>query len=555
MGNNIFLALDRHGVKEYPPMAVKSVKEFLERQPKPAEGKLTVGIYAEMIPRGEKYEKLCDDFSRSAIDREAFMKGLDMKHMWGPGEEAYGKAFEELRGMGCSIHPGDVDVEAREELGHSFWKIDTSYWENHSEELANQQLKVLLGKLSGEREENLANNALNSKEDISVIFTHPGHAGNIQKMLASKPEITVSMQSIPEADASYGKVEDDIAIAAAMSWSTRAVVPRIVAGFNYKDERLVPNPKIAEMNLDFSKAEERPYGWKIQLTSHSQVLGILPGHSTVLAAKLGDLNTENLRSHAGASFERVTVLGYESGTQDDKPVVLYTYMNKYGTEKFPSQTFSRGASYDSVRMDKAVTGYWHDNRNISDKPILVLIEWGDLTYGQEIADLNVRYEQLEADVYKSWLEEWGWCLRPEAAKRIKELDAEYAKQLEALDEEQKKKLSVEGRGMDDAEITKHFEELITKASAEHAQKVMDVAGTGYLDPPKPDVYDAFNINNISASQFRLVELKGARFMLLDSYQKDCIDYFNPKDGMLSRYYAEVNAIRRRYGKPEIATED
>ncbi|MCL5429845.1 MAG: hypothetical protein M1504_00010 [Candidatus Marsarchaeota archaeon] len=262
----------------------------------------------------------------------------------------------------------------------------------------------------------------------------------------------------------------------------------------------------------------------------------MPGKSTVCAAKPIDIDLNMLRAHPGAAYERVTVLGYESGSQDGGALIRYTHKPKYNRDgytytpsfvkasKLFSQEFAAGASYYSVQMDKLISGYWHDNMNVSKKPVLLYIEWGDKTYAAEVAELNVRYERLEGDVYSKFLAKHGRALTSNTVNEIEWLDRKYAKALAELDKEQKAMLSVPGRGMNPVSIVEKFEERIGRASERHAEKVMDM----------------IRHENIPEK---------TKKRLLKAYQRDCIDYFNPKDGMLSRYYKEFDVINARNKVP------
>ncbi len=282
---------------------------------------------------------------------------------------------------------------------------------------------------------------------------------------------------------------------------------------------------LKEQGKSFSEKKETAYGWKIQLTPTSLIICIKPGHSTSAGIRDQELDALGLRPHPGAAFEKITVLGYEDGLQDDKAVLSYTFRPRY-EQNISSQNFSRGSTFYSVQMDKATTGYWHSNRNVSDRSILLFIESGKKTYGQEVAELNVRYEDLEAAVYANFMEKWGFFYLPKEARgKIMQLDDEYARKLAELDEQQKSLLALPaGRETNPMVTVKHFEKNIGAASEAHAQKVKDVIRNAGLE------------NHVV-------------HVLLDAYEKDCVNYFNPVDGMLSRYYNELDEINARYGMP------
>ena len=255
--------------------------------------------------------------------------------------------------------------------------------------------------------------------------------------------------------------------------------------------------------------EEKPYGRKMSLGEGLLMIQIDPGKSTSLAAKPSDLDIHGLRAHPGVKFERITVLGSASGGQETRPSLHYRYRQRY-SESINDLYFRKGSTFYSVQMDRGMTGYWHENVNASGRPIVLLIESGQMTYNEEVAGLNECYEDLEAAVYEGFLKEHGHNLSQEARTEIQKLDKEYAEELATLDEAQKFALGVADLRINPMEVIKGFEDKIGGASNAHAEKVKAVIGKG-VDPSKQDGMFAI-------------------------YKRECIDYFNPIDGMLSRYY-------------------
>ena len=136
------------------------------------------------------------------------------------------------------------------------------------------------------------------------------------------------------------------------------------------------NPKLKELGVDLSQVVERPYGWKHEISNFQQVLCIMPHKSTAIAAKPEDLDFTGLRGHPRAIFEHVQHIGYLSGDQDDKATLFYRFRPKNGGN--PShQFFSKDMIFYSVQTDTHKTGYWHELVNVSERPILVVIEVGE----------------------------------------------------------------------------------------------------------------------------------------------------------------------------------
>lgn len=269
---------------------------------------------------------------------------------------------------------------------------------------------------------------------------------------------------------------------------------------------------------------EAKYGRKLELGSGLILIQIDPGKTTAIK----DLDAYGLRGHPGTKWEKITLLGYATTTDDtgnsvdSRPTLYYKFRGRYSEELGGKVFTTIGAFFNSVDMDKDQAGYWHENVNISKSraPIVLLIESQNWTYNEEVARLNVRYEDLEAAVYRNWLEQGaGSILKPEAGARIQKLDAEYTAALVKLDEEQK--LVMLRRGAEPMVVIKEFEDKIGAAGKAHAEAVLAVIDES-VSP-------------------------GLAKSLRQSYKVFCIDAFNPTDGMLSRYYVELGDINARYG--------
>ncbi len=273
--------------------------------------------------------------------------------------------------------------------------------------------------------------------------------------------------------------------------------------------------------------EEKGYGRKLNVNLVSEpnfnllLIQIDPGKSTALGVKPEELDQYGLRAHPGAEYEKITVLGFADVVDSVRPVLHYRFRPRHSDE-VREQDFGVGASFLSVQMDRAQTGYWHENVNSegSQAALVLLIEAKNMSYDGEVHRLNIRYEDLGAEAYRNWLNSGaGSILSDEAKVQIQKIDDEYAKDLVMLDDEQNSRRLE--RGPNQKEITRVFEERLMAASAAHSVKVLTLI----------ELHARPSLVN----------------MLRESYRRNCIDVFIGSDGRLAQYYAELEEINKRHG--------
>lgn len=289
----------------------------------------------------------------------------------------------------------------------------------------------------------------------------------------------------------------------------------------------------------------KPYGSKMTVldTPTETILYIViePHKHTGMGIDPQKLDGNGLRFHPDEELEHVRFVRYADGGPDDGICSLvYRVMERGGQKEYrfgikvmeidgeKRPYIYEGQGFDSIKnptTNGGETGDPHILINDSDRPVLLEIRakkrTAAKTLNDEIAELNVRYEDLEALVYRRFLEKHEDGLQLIIVRKILALDAGYMGKLAELDKEQRAAMSNRGRGISPLAIVHGFEDAIMKASDAHAESVKSAIKEG-ADPSKVDG-------------------------MLSDYQKECVEYFNPENGMLSRYYAELHEILKRHG--------
>lgn len=125
-----------------------------------------------------------------------------------------------------------------------------------------------------------------------------------------------------------------------------------------------------EEQLTAEGFESRPYGFRKVLSATSQIIVIEPGKDTTIGAS--SLDEHGLRPHPDEVWERIMHLGYLDGS-DGNDSLLYTVLED-GTVNH--RHYRKGQAFFSVSPNgsgESKPGYWHSNKNISDRPIKLLV--------------------------------------------------------------------------------------------------------------------------------------------------------------------------------------